>query len=241
MIGQRSNSTAVNFIIYYGTRFFDTVGIEDPFLATIIVNVVAFVSTIPGLYLVERMGRRNLLLIGAAGMGVSQLILAVLGVTVSSAAGNNALIAIVCVYIFFFEFSWGPCAWIVTGEIFPLHVRSKALSMTTASNWLWNFILGFITPYMVDSGKGNANLGSKVFFIWMGFCFLAVVFVWKFIYETKGLSLEQVDELYQQCSQAYKSPSFRRTWELEGAAGLSEIPLEKEIEEDKTPHVSVKE
>lgn len=83
-------------------------GIEDSFLATIIVNVVAFVSTIPGLYLVERMGRRNLLLIGAAGMAISQLILAILGITVSSAAGNSALIAMVCIYIFFFEFSWGP-------------------------------------------------------------------------------------------------------------------------------------
>ncbi|KAF2494113.1 putative hexose transporter [Lophium mytilinum] len=209
--------SGINFIIYYGTRFFRTVGIEDAFLATIIVNVVAFVSTIPGLYLVERMGRRNLLLIGAAGMAISQLILAVLGITVTSTAGQNALIAVVCIYIFFFEFSWGPCAWVVTGEMFPVHVRAKALSMTTASNWLWNFILGFITPYMVDSGKGNADLGSKVFFIWMAFCLLAVAFVWNFIYETKGLSLEQVDELYQQCSKAYKSPSFRRTWDFEGA------------------------
>ena len=98
----------VNFIIYYGTRFFKTVGIEDAFLATIIVNVVAFGSTIPGLYLVEKLGRRNLLLIGAAGMGICQLILAVLGITVSSTVGNNALIAMVCIYIFFFEFSWGP-------------------------------------------------------------------------------------------------------------------------------------
>lgn len=228
---KKLTSTAVNFIIYYGTRFFDTVGIEDPFLATIIVNVVAFVSTIPGLYLVERMGRRNLLLIGAAGMAVSQLILAVLGVTVTSTAGNNALIAIVCIYIFFFEFSWGPCAWVVTGEIFPLRVRSKALSMTTASNWLWNFILGFITPYMVDSGPGNANLGSKVFFIWMGFCVLAVVFVWKYIYETKGLSLEQVDVLYQQCSEARKSASFRKTWDFEGAASFG--VRQSEVVDDK--------
>lgn len=77
-------------------------------MATIIVNVVAFISTIPGLYLVERLGRRKLLLIGAAGMGICQLILAVLGITVKSTAGNNALIAMVCIYIFFFEFSWGP-------------------------------------------------------------------------------------------------------------------------------------
>ena len=132
------------------------------------------------------------------------------------------------------------CAWIVTGEIFPMHVRSKALSMTTASNWLWNFILGFVTPYMVDSGKGNADLGSKVFFIWMAFCFLAVVFVWKYIYETKGLSLEQVDELYHQCSQAYKSPSFRRNWDNEtGVASIGTQSEKKVLETDDKQSASV--
>lgn len=91
--------------------------------------------------------------------------------------------------------------------------------MTTASNWLWNFILGFITPYMVDAGPGNANLGSKVFCKWASFCALAVAFVWKYIYETKGLSLEQVDELYQQCSEAHKSAFFRKTWDCESTDG----------------------
>ena len=98
----------VNFIIYYGTRFFKTAGITDPFLTTLIINVVAFVSTIPGLYLVEKMGRRNLLLAGAAGMAVTQLIVAIVGVTTVSAVANKVLIAFVCFYIFFFEFSWGP-------------------------------------------------------------------------------------------------------------------------------------
>jgi MFS transporter, SP family, sugar:H+ symporter len=61
-----------------------------------------------------------------------------------------------------------PCAWVVTGEIFPLKVRAKSLSMTTASNWLLNWAIAYATPYMVDSGPGNANLQSKVFFIWGG-------------------------------------------------------------------------
>lgn len=99
---------AVNFIIYYGTRFFATSGIRDPFLITLIINIVAFVSTIPGLYLVETMGRRNLLLIGAAGMAVCQLIVGIVGLTTTQAVATNVLIAFVCFYIFFFEFSWGP-------------------------------------------------------------------------------------------------------------------------------------
>jgi hypothetical protein len=73
-----------------------------------IVNAVATISTIPGLYLVEKMGRRNLLLTGALGMAVCQLIVAIVGVSTGSLVANKVLIAFVCFYIFFFEFSWGP-------------------------------------------------------------------------------------------------------------------------------------
>jgi SP family sugar:H+ symporter-like MFS transporter len=104
--------------------------------------------------------------------------------------------------------SWGPVAWVVTGEIFPLKVRAKSLSMTTASNWLLNWAIAYATPYMVDDGPGNANLQAKVFFVWGGFCFICIAFVYFMIYETKGLSLEQVDELYGKVSQAWKSKGF---------------------------------
>lgn len=83
--------------------------------------------------------------------------------------------------------SWGPGAWVVTGEIFPLKSRAKALGMTSSSNWLLNWALAYATPFMVNSGKGNANLGSKVFFIWGSLCVLCAVFVHFFIYETKGM------------------------------------------------------
>lgn len=80
--------------------------------------------------------------------------------------------------------------------------------MTTAANWLLNFIIAYVTPYMVDSGPGNANMGSKVFFVWGGFCVICTLFVYFFIYETKGLSLEQVDELYAKVPRAWNSTSF---------------------------------
>lgn len=80
--------------------------------------------------------------------------------------------------------------------------------MTTASNWLLNWAIAYATPYMVDPGPGNANLQSKVFFIWGGFCFICIFFVWSMIYETKGLSLEQVDELYAKVPKAWQSSKF---------------------------------
>ncbi|USW54097.1 Putative major facilitator, sugar transporter, major facilitator superfamily [Septoria linicola] len=202
--------TGVNFIFYYGTSFFTNSGITNSFIVSMITSSVNVASTFPGLYMVETWGRRNLLLFGAIGMAVCQFIVAGVGTGagIENLVAQKALIAFVCIYIFFFACSWGPCAWVVTGEIFPLKVRAKSLSMTTASNWLLNWAIAYATPYMVNSGPGNANLQSKVFFVWGSFCFVCIFFVWALIYETKGLSLEQVDELYAKVDKAWQSPGF---------------------------------
>ena len=178
--------TGVNFIFYYGASYFQNSGIGNGFTVNIITAVVNITSTVPGLYLVEVWGRRKLLMFGAIGMSVCQLIVASVGTALpDDLAANKALIAFVCFYIFFFACSWGPCAWVVTGEIFPLKARAKGLSITTASNWLLNWAIAYATPYMVNSGPGNANLQSKVFFVWGGFCVICTVFVYFMIYETK--------------------------------------------------------
>jgi hypothetical protein len=81
--------------------------------------------------------------------------------------------------------------------------------MTTATNWLLNWALGFATPYLVNYGPGNANLQSKIFFIWFGCCFLCIAFAYFMIYETKGLTLEEVDELYSEVKDARKSKGWK--------------------------------
>jgi SP family sugar:H+ symporter-like MFS transporter len=142
-------------------------------------------------------------------MCVCQFIVAITGTVASfsNVAAQKSAIAFVCVYIFFFASSWGPVAWVVTGELFPLKARAKCLSFTTASNWLLNWAIAYATPYMVD--KEHANLGSKVFFVWGSCCFVCIIFVWFMIYETKGLSLEEVDELYGIVDKAWLSAKFR--------------------------------
>jgi sugar porter (SP) family MFS transporter len=190
--------TGINFIFYYGTTFFTQAGISNPFVVSIVTNVVNVVSTLPGMWAVDNLGRRKLLLIGAAGMCICEYIVAIVGVSTSSTnvSAQQSLIAFVCIYIFFFAASWGPCAWVITGELYPLGIRAKAMSMSTASNWLWNWGIAYATPYLVKTGPGNAGLGVKVFFIWGSTCAGCLIFTYFFIPETKGLSLEQVDELY---------------------------------------------
>ena len=141
-----------------------------------ITSCINVVSTLPGLWAVDKFGRRPLLLWGAVGMAVSQFLVAMLGTLttgqtaegitiVHNVAAQKAGIAFVCLYIFFFASTWGPLAWVVTGEIFPLKFRARGLSITTATNWLLNFALAYATPYMVNEGKGYANLQSRVFFV----------------------------------------------------------------------------
>ena len=203
--------SGVNFIFYYGTTFFKQSGISNSFLITIATSVVNVGMTIPGMLAVDRSGRRFLLLTGAVVMATSQLIVAIVGTIIGNgnAAGQKVLIAFVCIFIGAFAATWGPMAWVVTGEIYPNAIRAKAMSMSTASNWLLNFVIGYVTPYMVDSGPGNANLGAKVFFIWGGFCVICFFFVYFCIPETMGLSLEQVDILYRNSS-ILKSNQFRK-------------------------------
>jgi sugar porter (SP) family MFS transporter len=209
--------TGVNFIFYYSTPFLESTGaIENSFLISMIFTLVNVLSTPLSFWTVERFGRRTILIIGAFGMLVSQFIVAAVGVTVGfnkshidpndtsddpkSIANNisavNAQIAFIAISIFWFASTWGPGAWIVIGEIFPLPIRSRGVGLSTASNWLWNTIIAVITPYMVAEDKGD--LKSSVFFIWGGLCTCAFVYSYFLVPETKGLSLEQVDKMLEE-------------------------------------------
>ncbi|KAK9323682.1 general substrate transporter [Lipomyces orientalis] len=226
--------SGINFIFYYGTDFFQKSGLTNPFIIGLITNIVNVVMTPPGMYAVERIGRRKLLLVGAIGMCTAEYIVAIVGVSVSSVVANKVLIAFVCLYISFFASTWGPVAWVVTGETFSLRTRSKSVALCTMSNWIWNFGIGYATPYMVDSGPGNADLGPKVFFIWGTFCLVAVFFVYFFVYETKGLSLEDVDELYEKVPTARRSaafvPSHQLTDEAKAAEGVVDAEKMKTVQ-----------
>lgn len=106
------------------------------------------------------------------------------------------MIVFTCFYIAAFATTWGPAAWVVIGEIYPLPIRAKGVALATASNWLWNCIIAVITPYIVDEDRGN--LAVKVFFVWGSALVLCFMFAFFVVPETKGLSLEQVDKMLEE-------------------------------------------
>ncbi|KAI1197530.1 general substrate transporter [Nemania serpens] len=189
--------TGINFIFYFGPPFFKQLGtIANPFLISLITTLVNVLSTPVSFYTIERFGRRAILIVGGCGMVVCQFIIAIIGVTAGrtelhNSAAVSAMIAFISINISFFASTWGPTAWVVVGEIFPLPIRSRGVGISTASNWLWNTVIAVITPYLVNADK--ANLGPKVFFLWGSLCIFSTLFAYFLVPELKGLSLEQAD------------------------------------------------
>ncbi|KIK69296.1 hypothetical protein GYMLUDRAFT_35369 [Collybiopsis luxurians FD-317 M1] len=196
--------TGVNFIFYYSTPFLQSTGaISNAFLTSLIFTIINVVSTPISFWTMERVGRRPLLIWGAFGMFICQIIVGAVGDTVGfnkthngiadNIAAVNAQVAFIAIYIFFFASTWGPAAWVCIGEIFPIPIRARGVALSTASNWLWNTIIAVITPYMVKPDEGN--LRSNVFWVWGSLCGCCFIYAYLLVPETKGLTLEQVDQM----------------------------------------------
>jgi sugar porter (SP) family MFS transporter len=134
--------TGINFIFYFGPVFFQQLGsISNPFLISLVTTLVNVLSTPASFVMVEKIGRRPLLAFGAAGMVIMQFIVGAIGATAGRNTADHpanpnatkAMIAFICLNISVFATTWGPCAWIVIGEIFPLTIRSRGVGLSTAS------------------------------------------------------------------------------------------------------------
>ncbi len=133
--------TGINFIFYFGTTFFTQLGtINNPFLISLVTTLVNVLSTPVSFWIIEKYGRRTIMIWGALGMVISQFIIAIIGTITDEAAAVKTMIAFICIFVFFFASTWGPGAWVVIGEIFPLPIRSRGVALSTASNWLWNCV-----------------------------------------------------------------------------------------------------
>ncbi|KAK4503377.1 hypothetical protein PRZ48_004292 [Zasmidium cellare] len=189
--------TGANFFFYFGTTIFSSVGLSNPFVTQIILGAVNVVTTFPGLYMVEKFGRRKCLGIGAAWMFCCFMVFASLGYfALEDENGNNrqsigyVMIVFACLFIAAFASTWGPMAWAVTSEIYPSRYRSTCIALCAASNWTFNFFIGFATPFI------ERDIGFSYGYLFAGFNFLAVLVVFFFLPETAGRSLEEIDTMF---------------------------------------------
>jgi len=190
--------TGVNAILYYAPSIFSDLGLTGnttDLLATGVVGISMFLATIPAVIYVDQVGRKPVLVSGAFLMGACHLIVAVIiglfhDSFPSHVAAGWAACSLVWVFAMAFGYSWGPCAWVIVAEIFPLSVRGKGLSIAASSNWMNNFIVGEVTPTMIQ------HLGFGTFIFFGVFSLMGGLFIMFFVPETKGVTLEEMEEVF---------------------------------------------
>jgi SP family galactose:H+ symporter-like MFS transporter len=185
----------INMMIYYSPTIFGYAGIKG-LLATMTVPTVNMLFTFPAIRLVEKWGRKKLLYVGAITMLVTMIAAGVTFQAIGSAS-NSAMIggmpkAVLLVsailYIFGFAVSWGPVVWLVCSEIFPLEGREIGMTITTMVNWTF---AGLVMANALSFMQAHGN--ASIFYVFAGFCVLAVAFVALFVPETKGITLEEME------------------------------------------------
>ncbi|EPQ30516.1 uncharacterized protein PFL1_02042 [Pseudozyma flocculosa PF-1] len=241
--------TGVNFILYYAPFIFQSIGLDSSntisLLASGVVGVAMFLATIPAVLYVDSWGRKPTLIVGAICMGVCHLSVAIIIATCSDNwAAHTAAGWVACVFIWLFAvafgFSWGPCAWVVVAEVFPLGLRAKGVSLGASSNWLNNFAVAMSTPDFVKAAKYGA-------YIFLGLMsIIGAAYVYFFVPETKQRTLDELDELFGDNSgrskwEAEQMLQAQREVGLLRLAGITEagdaLPInEKEKDDDSSSH-----
>lgn len=181
--------TGINVIINYAPTIFEMTGVagDIALIQSIYVGIINLIFTLIAVWLVDRVGRKVLLLCGSMGMALSLLYL-VYTFIVPAANGIGSLIAVLC-YIGFFAASLAPVMWVVTSEIYPSRIRGTAMSVSTAISWLCTFLTVQFFPWILN------NLGGSVAFgIFTIFSIIAFIFILIYIPETKGKSLEEIEK-----------------------------------------------
>ena len=189
--------TGINVFLYYAPEIFKTVAGSDvdvAMLQTIVVGAVNLGFTLLAIAVVDKVGRRPLMLVGAAGMGVS---LAAIGIAAMLNQLAGWVLVFILGYIACFAMSIGPVTWVILAEIFPTKVRGRALGIATFFLWGANFIVSQTFP-MMDENRWlveKFNHGFP-FFVYGAFCVLLVLFMLAVVPETKGKTLEEIEKMW---------------------------------------------
>ncbi|MCC8363672.1 sugar porter family MFS transporter [Lysobacter sp. A6] len=188
----------INVIFYYSSTLWHSVGFSesDAFSITVATSIVNVLVTLVAIALVDKVGRKPLLLVGSAGMAVT---LGLMAVAFSHATGTGASLtlpgnwgptALVAanLYVVFFGLSWGPMVWVLLGEMFPNRIRAIALAVAASAQWIANFVITATFPSLAEMGLTFA------YGLYAAFAVISFVFVQRAVRETKGMELEAMTD-----------------------------------------------
>jgi SP family sugar:H+ symporter-like MFS transporter len=190
----------INVVFYYGAVLWQAAGFSesDALLTNVITGATSIVACLVTFFVVDRIGRKPLLWFGSIGMSVTLGLMAFAfsgapvdasgNLKLSAASGTLALIS-ANLYVLFFNLSWGPVMWVMLGEMFPNQIRGSALAIAGLAQWLANFVITWTFPMLLASALGL----SGAYGIYTAFSLISIVFVIKYVRETKGKELEQME------------------------------------------------
>lgn len=212
--------SGINALLYYGPTLMHSLGLQGDAVTLTVsggIGIVQFLAVLPAIVFIDRLGRKPLLRGGSAVMALSHFCIAVM---VRQFEGDwlshswAAWISVGCVYVFTAAYgvSYGPIGWVLPSEVFPLSVRSKGVSLSTASNWFNNFLIGLITPELMELSP------SGTFLVFATACFLGYLWSTYSVPETANVSLEEMDAVFG------------------SSAGREDLLLKQQIEEDLGLH-----
>ncbi len=186
--------TGINVFLYFGTEIFKKMGSETnaALLQTVVVGVVNLSFTIIAIWTVDKVGRKPLMIIGSAGMGLSLL---GMGLMAYLQKTDLWVLLFILGYIACFALSVGPVTWVILSEIFPTRIRGRAMAIATVCLWVSNYIVSQTFP-MMDENSWLLEKFHHAFPFWIYgvFCVVLVTFVCRYVPETKGKTLEEIEK-----------------------------------------------
>ena len=187
----------INAVLYFAPRIFESMGVSNNMLFTVIMGIINISFTLVAVFTVEKLGRKPLLISGSLGMALGAL-----GVALSNVMTLPAIIPVISIMLYSacFMFSWGPICWVYISEIFPNTIRSQATAWAVAFQWIFNFIVSstFVPMYNMKLGSMGDSFGHFFAYALYGvICLAAALFVWRLVPETKGKTLEDMTTLWR--------------------------------------------
>ncbi|KAK4949970.1 hypothetical protein LTR10_011812 [Elasticomyces elasticus] len=190
-------ATGINFITGYGIVFFFQIGFKTAFLIQIGLYLIANPALWISQYLTDKLGRRTVIMI--SGVLTAAVLFVVGGCGLATDKGRSIeklIVAMVYLFLVFFNLGWGPTVWVVTSEISTGKNRNKLMALSTGTNWLFNWLVSFTFPYLFDTTA--ANLGPKIGFLYGSLTLAATAWVYWFLPETAGRTLEEIHYMFEQ-------------------------------------------
>ena len=179
----------VNAVLYYGPKIFSEAGFDNPMFSTVLVGLVNFATTVLAVFIIDRVGRKQLIYWGVSGMIICLIAIGIYFAT-GGALGNGFMLAFFLAYVFCCAISISAIVFVLLSEMYPNSIRGRAMSLAGFMLWVGTYLVGQLTPVLLEWSQAGT------FFIFAVMCVPYMLIMWKVIPETTGKTLEEIEEYW---------------------------------------------